>query len=77
MGLSRDYVSPEVLITEKGVPDDLSDGSQQPTVPTWTFLRQHLEPCTSRSATAPAGWLPGLCCWTTLNGLLFADWVEA
>jgi hypothetical protein len=69
--LRRDYASPEVLITENGVPDDPTDSSQ-PTADRARveFLGRHLASCIRRSARAAGSLatMPGHC-WTTLNGL--------
>jgi beta-glucosidase len=42
--LRRDYASPEILITENGVPDDVSDSTQPTADPARVdFLRRHLQ----------------------------------
>ena len=69
--LRLDYASPEILITENGVPDHPTDSSQPTAImPAWTSWAGIFAPCIRGSATAVGSLatMPGLC-WTTSNGL--------
>ena len=69
--LRRDYASPEVLITENGVPDDVSDSSQ-PTADRVRvdFLRQHLQAV--HQAIGEGSRVTGYHAWSLLDNFEWA-----